>query len=86
MHFELEGLRVNTIKSIFQCGKIVAKRVKREVCEKKEDQLRKLLQGKGRGQVAEVRVRAGDEPCCGFERPPQQLHEGISVHRICAVL
>lgn len=52
----------------------------------KKNQLRRLLQGKRRGQVAEATVRAGDELCCGFERPPQQLHEGISVHRICALL
>lgn len=79
MYFVLEGLRVNTIKSIFQHGKIVAN-VKKGTTVKKKNQLRKLLQGKGRGQVAEGRVRAGDELSCGFERPPQQLREGISVH------
>lgn len=63
----------------------MAKREKRDICKKK-NQLRKLLQGKGRGQVAEGRVRAGDELSCGFEIPPQQLREGISAHRICALL
>lgn len=58
MHSVLEGLRVNTIKSIFQRGKIGAKCEKREVCKKKKDQLGKMLQGKGRGQVAEARLRA----------------------------
>lgn len=57
MHFVLEGLRVNTIKSIFQRGKIGAKCEKREVC-KKTTSAREAAAGKGRGQVAEARLRA----------------------------
>lgn len=57
MHFVLKGLRVNTIKSIFQRGKIGAKCEKREVCKKKRS-AREDAAGKGRGQVAEARLRA----------------------------